>query len=256
MLYCKSTDKRNSKQGRFESWLSWLIPLIFLLQLQNAKIFLLFSLMHVFGILSFSGSWWTVLWKHIILQNGGTITNLLNISCLAKVSDGFTQGHIIQAVQAVLSELRLLQMTRKPLRTAEFMTSLARQDPVYKEEEETFKVTLRAMLTGCLSSSPAMSLSRHICSGDLLILLMSWHITVWMMMYGSTAPNTHLPHLGMFGSPGHWVAGYARQTVIITGSNSAQATRLAYCFAEPTARTQLMLNRVTFTGMDQLCRCH
>ncbi|XP_029875058.1 dynein regulatory complex protein 11 [Aquila chrysaetos chrysaetos] len=80
-----------------------------------------------------------VLWKHIILQNGGAITNLLNISCLAKVSDGFTQGHIIQAVQAVLSELRLLQMTRKPLRTAEFMTSLARQDPVYKEEEETFK---------------------------------------------------------------------------------------------------------------------
>ncbi|XP_064015656.1 dynein regulatory complex protein 11 [Pogoniulus pusillus] len=80
-----------------------------------------------------------VLWKHIILQNGGTITDLLNISCLAKVSDGFTQGHIVQAVQAVLSELRLLQMTRKPLRTEEFVTSLATQDPVYKEEEETFK---------------------------------------------------------------------------------------------------------------------
>ncbi|NXI99295.1 DRC11 protein, partial [Psophia crepitans] len=80
-----------------------------------------------------------VLWKHVIQQNGGAITNLLNISCLAKLSDGFTQGHIVQAVQAVLSELRLLQMTRKPLRTAEFMTYLARQDPVYKEEEETFK---------------------------------------------------------------------------------------------------------------------
>ncbi|KAM6269058.1 dynein regulatory complex protein 11 [Porphyrio hochstetteri] len=80
-----------------------------------------------------------VLWKHIILQNGGVITDLLNISCLAKVSDGFTQGHIVQAVQAVLSELRLLQMPRKPLRTAEFTSSLARQDPVYKEEEETFK---------------------------------------------------------------------------------------------------------------------
>ncbi|NXQ87204.1 DRC11 protein, partial [Nyctibius grandis] len=80
-----------------------------------------------------------MLWKHIILQNGGAITNLLNISCLAKVSDGFTQGHIVQVVQAVLSELRLLQMTRKPLRTAEFMASLARENPVYKEEEETFK---------------------------------------------------------------------------------------------------------------------
>ncbi|NXA48472.1 DRC11 protein, partial [Nothocercus julius] len=81
----------------------------------------------------------TILWKHIILQNGGVITKTLNISCLAKLSDGFTQGHIFQAVQTVLSERRMLQMTKKPLRAVEFMTSLARQDPVYKEEEETFK---------------------------------------------------------------------------------------------------------------------
>ncbi|NXI36279.1 DRC11 protein, partial [Galbula dea] len=80
-----------------------------------------------------------MLWKHIILQNGGTITNLLNISCLAKLSDGYTPGHIVQAVQAVLSELRILQMKRKPLMTEEFVASLATQDPVYKEEEQAFK---------------------------------------------------------------------------------------------------------------------
>ncbi|XP_008945850.1 PREDICTED: IQ and AAA domain-containing protein 1-like, partial [Merops nubicus] len=80
-----------------------------------------------------------VLWKHIILQNYGVITKLVNISCLAMVSDGYTQGQIVQAVQAVLSELRLLQMTRRPLRTEEFVTALATQEPVYKEEEETFK---------------------------------------------------------------------------------------------------------------------
>ncbi|NXA39175.1 DRC11 protein, partial [Eudromia elegans] len=80
-----------------------------------------------------------ILWKHIILQNGGVITKTLNISCLAKLSDGFTQGNIFQAVQTVLSERRMLQMTKKPLKAVEFMTSLARQDPVYKEEEETFK---------------------------------------------------------------------------------------------------------------------
>ncbi|NXE45648.1 DRC11 protein, partial [Casuarius casuarius] len=79
------------------------------------------------------------LWKHIILQNGGILTKSLNISCLAKLSDGFTQGHMLQAVQTVLSERRILQMTKKPLRAVEFITSLARQDPVYKEEEETFK---------------------------------------------------------------------------------------------------------------------
>ncbi|XP_052531853.1 dynein regulatory complex protein 11 [Tympanuchus pallidicinctus] len=79
------------------------------------------------------------LWKHAITQRGGEITKLLSISCLAKLSDGFTQGCIVRAVQAVLSELRLLQMARKPLCTAEFLTPLASQDPVYNEEEETFK---------------------------------------------------------------------------------------------------------------------
>uniref|UniRef100_A0A8B9TV14 IQ motif containing with AAA domain 1 n=1 Tax=Anas platyrhynchos TaxID=8839 RepID=A0A8B9TV14_ANAPL len=97
-----------------------------------------------------------VLWKHIIQQNGGVITNLLNISCLAKVSDGFTQGHIVQVVRAVLSELRLLQMPRKPLRT----------DPVYREEEETFKVTLRAMLTGIILERDTFST----CSSVIIIL--------------------------------------------------------------------------------------
>ncbi|XP_008638936.1 PREDICTED: IQ and AAA domain-containing protein 1 isoform X1 [Corvus brachyrhynchos] len=79
------------------------------------------------------------LWKHYILQSGGALTKLVNLNCLAHVSDGFTQGHIVDTVQTVLSELRLLQLPRKPLRTAEFVTSLARHDPVYKEEEETFQ---------------------------------------------------------------------------------------------------------------------
>ncbi|NXF09458.1 DRC11 protein, partial [Smithornis capensis] len=81
------------------------------------------------------------LWKHFIPQNGGAFSNLRDLSCLAWVSDGFTQGHILEAVQTVLTELRLLQMPRKPLRTVEFVTALARHDPVYKEEEETFEVT-------------------------------------------------------------------------------------------------------------------
>ncbi|NWX34620.1 DRC11 protein, partial [Notiomystis cincta] len=79
------------------------------------------------------------LWKQFILQSGGALTKLVNLNCLARVSDGFTQAHIMDVVHTVLNELRLLQMPRKPLRTAEFVTSLARHDPVYKEEEETFQ---------------------------------------------------------------------------------------------------------------------
>ncbi|XP_069716596.1 dynein regulatory complex protein 11 [Phaenicophaeus curvirostris] len=80
-----------------------------------------------------------VLWKHIIWQHGGEITDSLDLSALTKVSDGFTQGDIIQAVQTVLSELRLLQMKRKPLRASEFIGPLAKQDPVYREEDDAFQ---------------------------------------------------------------------------------------------------------------------
>ncbi|NXS87342.1 DRC11 protein, partial [Erpornis zantholeuca] len=85
------------------------------------------------------GKYFSTLWKHCILRSGGALTRLVNLNCLARVSDGFTQGHIVDVVHTVLSELRVLQMSRKPLRTAEFVTSLARHTPVYKEEEEAFK---------------------------------------------------------------------------------------------------------------------
>uniref|UniRef100_A0A7M4FUI0 IQ motif containing with AAA domain 1 n=1 Tax=Crocodylus porosus TaxID=8502 RepID=A0A7M4FUI0_CROPO len=83
-----------------------------------------------------------VLWKHIILQNGGSLSKSPTISCLAKMSDGFTQGHIIYAAQTVLTERRTRQLNRKPLTAVELMGALARQDPVYKEEEDMFKVKL------------------------------------------------------------------------------------------------------------------
>ncbi|XP_007939812.1 dynein regulatory complex protein 11 [Orycteropus afer afer] len=80
-----------------------------------------------------------VLWKEIIQQNGGILTNSLNISSLAKVTDGFTQGHIVQVVRSVLTERRVRQQTHKPLSAVEFITPIASMDPVYQEEEESFK---------------------------------------------------------------------------------------------------------------------
>lgn len=82
----------------------------------------------------------TVLWKQIIQRNGGIITNALNISCLAKVTDGFTQGHIVQVVKGVLTDRRIRQQTYKPLTAVEFIAMLASMSPVYQEEEESFKV--------------------------------------------------------------------------------------------------------------------
>uniref|UniRef100_A0A8D2DQ51 IQ motif containing with AAA domain 1 n=1 Tax=Sciurus vulgaris TaxID=55149 RepID=A0A8D2DQ51_SCIVU len=80
-----------------------------------------------------------VLWKQIIQRNGGVLTKALNISCLAKVTDGFTQGHIVKVVKSVLTDRRIRQQYHKPLTPVEFIPLIASMNPVYKEEEECFK---------------------------------------------------------------------------------------------------------------------
>uniref|UniRef100_A0A8C2RXQ1 ATPase AAA-type core domain-containing protein n=1 Tax=Capra hircus TaxID=9925 RepID=A0A8C2RXQ1_CAPHI len=80
-----------------------------------------------------------VLWKEIIQRHGGIITDTLSVSCLAKITDGFTQGHIVQVVKEVLTERRLRQQSHKPLTALEFVTSLTSMNPVYQEEEDSFK---------------------------------------------------------------------------------------------------------------------
>ncbi|XP_073489747.1 dynein regulatory complex protein 11 [Aquarana catesbeiana] len=79
-----------------------------------------------------------VLWKQLIsLRVDSTMS--LNFSALAKITDGFTPGHMVQAVDTVLNERRIRQLSSKSLAASEFMGSLSRQEPVYKEEEEAFK---------------------------------------------------------------------------------------------------------------------
>jgi len=80
-----------------------------------------------------------LLFKELILRNGGRLAPTLDLSSLAKISDGYTPGHIITAVKHVLTERRVQQLHRKPLTAMEFVTPLARIDPIYKEEEEQFK---------------------------------------------------------------------------------------------------------------------
>uniref|UniRef100_A0A8C6DAR3 IQ motif containing with AAA domain 1 like n=1 Tax=Moschus moschiferus TaxID=68415 RepID=A0A8C6DAR3_MOSMO len=80
-----------------------------------------------------------VLWRHMIEAQGVQGTQHLDISALAKVSDGYTAGCILQAIQAVLTERRLLQLSKQPVLTSEFLGPLAKLDPVYREEEESLK---------------------------------------------------------------------------------------------------------------------
>ncbi|KAG7326759.1 hypothetical protein KOW79_010160 [Hemibagrus wyckioides] len=79
------------------------------------------------------------LWKELLRVRGVQLSPSLDLSSLAKVTDGYTQGHILQAVQSVLTSQRLSRQTKKPLTALEFIPPLARQDPIYKEEEEAYK---------------------------------------------------------------------------------------------------------------------
>lgn len=83
----------------------------------------------------------TVLWRRLILKNNGAITNTLDVSSLAKVTDGYTPGHMQTAITQVLTDRRIQQLSKRALTAVEFIAPLARIDPIYKEEEEAFKVT-------------------------------------------------------------------------------------------------------------------
>jgi len=51
-----------------------------------------------------------VLWKEMTCKFGGRITDLLDLSSLAKITDGYTPGHMVQVLQQVLSERRVQQV--------------------------------------------------------------------------------------------------------------------------------------------------
>lgn len=80
-----------------------------------------------------------VLWRSLITKFGGHIAPSLDISSLAKITDGYTPGHMVSAIQQVLTERRISQLSKKPIQAVEFVAPLARIDPIYKEEEEAFK---------------------------------------------------------------------------------------------------------------------
>ncbi|XP_020494654.2 dynein regulatory complex protein 11 isoform X1 [Labrus bergylta] len=80
-----------------------------------------------------------ILLKQLIKKQGGVITKALDLSSLAKISDGYTPGHMVKVIQSVVTKRRILQQANRPLTAAEFVAPLAKIDPVFQEEEEALK---------------------------------------------------------------------------------------------------------------------
>ncbi|KAK2835493.1 hypothetical protein Q5P01_015977 [Channa striata] len=80
-----------------------------------------------------------ILWNQLIKKQGGEVTKNLDVGSLAKISDGYTPGHMVQVIKSVVTMRRILQQTNRPLNAAEFVVPLAKIDPVFQEEEEALK---------------------------------------------------------------------------------------------------------------------
>ncbi|KAJ4943004.1 hypothetical protein JOQ06_005513 [Pogonophryne albipinna] len=80
-----------------------------------------------------------ILWNRLIRKQGGDVTRALDLGSLAKISDGYTPGHMVQVIQSIVTKRRTLQQANRPLTAAEFVAPLAKIDPVIQEEEEALK---------------------------------------------------------------------------------------------------------------------
>ncbi|XP_050736202.1 IQ and AAA domain-containing protein 1-like isoform X2 [Eriocheir sinensis] len=79
------------------------------------------------------------LWRNLLTMNGAKITHRMDISGLARISDGYTSGHICSVVSQVVTEQRLAKQNKNPLTAEEFVVPLSKLEPIYREEEEAMK---------------------------------------------------------------------------------------------------------------------
>ncbi|XP_059502372.1 dynein regulatory complex protein 11-like isoform X2 [Stegostoma tigrinum] len=79
-----------------------------------------------------------VIWKNFIEEHGGVISNTLDLTSLAKISDGYTPGHLVEVVKSVLTDHRIEQQAKVPLTANNFIRALSKIEPIYQQEETAF----------------------------------------------------------------------------------------------------------------------
>ena len=71
-----------------------------------------------------------------------------DLSSLTKISDGYTAGSIVYAVEQTLTDRRVVQQKMRPLQAVEFVPHLAKCEPVYKAEEDAYHIWYSKTPTG------------------------------------------------------------------------------------------------------------
>ncbi|KAL0271263.1 UNVERIFIED_CONTAM: hypothetical protein PYX00_008408 [Menopon gallinae] len=78
------------------------------------------------------------IWTDLLFQYSG-VSRQFDVGVLAKLTDGYTVGSIIDVIQEVMTCKRILQLVVQPLNHFELINALSKRQPVYKEEEDMFE---------------------------------------------------------------------------------------------------------------------
>ncbi|KAG6454726.1 hypothetical protein O3G_MSEX008840 [Manduca sexta] len=76
----------------------------------------------------------SLLWR-MKLHRAGAMSPRLEISCLSRVSDSYTIGTLLEALDAVLTTKRRLQLRVRALTAQEIAVQLSSKEPVYAEQD-------------------------------------------------------------------------------------------------------------------------
>merc|ERR1712217_159094 len=81
-----------------------------------------------------------MLWRQFMEQHGVHVDpTKLNISTLARVSEGYSTGSIKQTIDRVLTALRVQQLKNRPLKVQEFIGPLSRTAFCWPEDYNDFR---------------------------------------------------------------------------------------------------------------------
>ena len=90
------------------------------------------------------------LWQHFGISSHFVFrwSDKFDLSSLTKISDGYTAGSIVYAVEQTLTDRRGVQQKMRPLQAVEFVPHLAKCEPVYKAEEDAYHIWYSKTPTG------------------------------------------------------------------------------------------------------------
>ena len=79
------------------------------------------------------------LWQTLIKRKGASLPAYHDYEILAFMTNKYTSGTIVQAIDETLTERRIKRLSQRPLKADEFLPALSRATPIFREQYDAMK---------------------------------------------------------------------------------------------------------------------